>query len=80
MLLFVRKGCDFCKGLPKVGGLTTFEVSQTPQGPKIMVEGVLVPLPAEIRGLPALKDENTIVMGKNLVRDHLEKKAKATGD
>lgn len=54
-------------------GLTIFEVSQTSQGPKIMVEGVLIPVPAEIRGLPALKDGNTIIMGKNLVREHLEK-------
>jgi len=79
MLLFVRKGCDFCHGLPKVDGLLTFEVSQTSQGPRMMVDGHLIPVPAEIRGLPALKDGNAIIMGKRLVKEHLERKTNTPG-
>ncbi len=75
MLLFVRKGCDFCKGLPALSGLKVLEVSQTSQGPKMMVEGVLVPVPPEVRGLPALLVGHELIMGKNFVKERIAKLA-----
>ena len=73
MLLFVRKGCDFCKGLPVVRDLKIFEVSQTSKGPMMMVEGKLIPGPEHVRGLPALLVGTELTMGKTLVRERLEK-------
>lgn len=73
MLLFVRKGCDFCKGLPQVSGLKILEVSQTSSGPKMMIDGVLVDVPPTVKGLPALLLGHELVMGKNFVRERLNK-------
>jgi hypothetical protein len=75
MLLFVRKGCDFCKGLPKLAGLQVLEVSQTPRGPQMMVEGMMVPVPAHVKGLPALLIGHELIMGKNFVKDRINKLA-----
>ncbi len=73
MLLFVRKGCDFCKNLPTVEGLRILEVSQTSGGPKIMVEGSMVAVPPEVKGLPALLIGHELIMGKNFVLDRMKK-------
>ena len=75
MLLFVRKGCDFCAGLPKLAGLQILEVSQTARGPKMMIEGVLVDVPPTVKGLPALLVGHELIMGKNFVRDRLNQLA-----
>jgi hypothetical protein len=68
MMLFVRKGCDFCRDLPKVDDLVIIEVSQTPRGPKMMVEGRLMPIPPAVRGLPALVIGTEVTLGKNTVK------------
>lgn len=79
MLLFVRKGCDFCRNLPKVKDLHILEVSQTAVGLKIMVEGALIPVPPEVQGLPALRIGHELILGKFFVSERLKKVAEEQG-
>ena len=72
MILFVKTGCDFCKDLPEVKGLRTFDVVQRIGGPKMLIEGRHAPLPKEIIGLPALLIGSEIYIG----REHVEMKVK----
>ncbi len=77
MLLFVRGGCSFCKGLPTRKDLQVFEVSGPTGAPTITLGDSQIPLPPEIWALPALKDGNTVIMGPAPILEHLEKHPEA---
>lgn len=72
MLLFVKDGCRFCDAVSKYDGVTKLRVKATGRGPKVDMQGTLIDLPPEVKGLPALLDGHQLFLGEAPILEHLK--------
>jgi hypothetical protein len=75
MLLFVKKGCPFCKELEEMElpkDVRLFPMVETPKGLKVEVGDLLLDPPTDIEGFPLLVDGPHRWVGREVVLEKLK--------
>jgi hypothetical protein len=75
MVLMVLEGCEFCRGLGDIPGLSVFPVVRDSNNQKkLKVGDALIDPPYDVKELPALLDMDHLYIGRGLILSHLKEK------
>ena len=75
MVLMVQQGCDFCRGLGDIPGLSVFEVVRDGNNEqKLKIGEELIDTPFHVKELPALLDMQDLFIGREPIMNHLKEK------
>lgn len=78
MVLFVREGCPFCDdlGVYDIKDLLVVVAIDTPQGPRLKMDSLLLDVPGEVSGFPFLLIDEKAYVGAAPVKEQLQLLAK----
>ncbi len=74
MVLIVEDGCTFCEEFKDVPGLVLAKFLRNRDQQTLLLDGVEIPAPIAIPGLPTLLDGKSVYVGKEAVLMRLERK------
>lgn len=80
MILFVRENCTFCQDLPAAEGLQVMHIEDQEPGQPLMMrmpDGQKLPVPADVKALPALLVGNGLYIGKDVIVNKMKELAHA---
>jgi hypothetical protein len=72
MVLIVEPGCPYCKEFEGLGGLKIAVLMSHLKPPVIELDGVRMPPPFQLVGVPTLLDGEKVYVGREPVRTRLE--------
>ena len=72
MVLIVEAGCPYCKEFEAIKGLKMAVLLSHLNPPAIELDGVRMPPPFQLVGLPTLLDGEKVYVGRDPVRARLE--------
>lgn len=72
MILLVQEGCTFCEQFKDIPGLVITKVIQTPDGPRMNLDGHMIHVPVYVEGFPLLLADGKKYVGRSAVGERLE--------
>ncbi len=71
MVLIIRDGCSFCENFKDMKGLEIAKIVNIGGDFKMEIDGITMPIPVDLQGLPTLLDGNFQYVGQKPIEERL---------